>query len=108
MLLTAMSQQWHRCAEPFGLSEPDVLHYLPPRALSPTLPASWSEVQAAQAAAGDKDEKKFLKTRFNLTLDEDEVRGAARCMDHRPADFTALLVHLEGVLKAARSGAERG
>lgn len=108
MLLTAMSRQWHRCAEPFGMSEPDVLHYLPPRALSAKLPASWSEVQAAQAAAGDKDEKKFLKTRFNLTLDEDEVRGAARSMDHRPSDFTALVAHLEGVLNTTRSGAEGG
>lgn len=89
-----------RFGAPFAMSRKDILHYLPPKSLSPRMPETWEEVRERMAAQPTRlDEKKWIAATFDARLDEDTIRAAVHDMEsgHIAGEFGALLRHLGSV-----------
>lgn len=96
MTLALEARTTDRVLTPFGMAESDILHYLPPKALSSRMPDTWSEVAREWSDSGsDVGEKDFLRRRYSLKLSEGEIRTAAAAMDSIPDDFVLLLRHID-------------
>ncbi|ROP44669.1 AAA family ATPase [Pseudokineococcus lusitanus] len=79
-----------------GLTEADVLHYLPVSAFTPrgaTGIRSWADVKSAHASSGTKNNnvKQWMTGRYGASFDEAAIRRAARLVERPHDDFYALL-----------------
>ena len=89
----------------FGLTERDIVMYLPVDALVPGA-TSWGDlVDEHEAGLADgrgnwpKDFKKWLEQKNRADFSESSLAAACERMDHLPTDFTELLARCEQVIR---------
>jgi energy-coupling factor transporter ATP-binding protein EcfA2 len=80
-----------------SLSLPDIIEYLPVRAIAPNAPAdtTWSMLRTRhEKAAQGIDFKKWMSREYGADYREETIREAVRMLQALPEDFTTLLAFL--------------
>ena len=91
-LTSAIAHGQHERVAPWGLTQPDILIYLPPEAFG--LKKSWDFLLAENAKTGQSLKPWAIK-KYGADFSPEAVRAAAQSLDHIPTDFSDLLFHLQ-------------
>lgn len=91
-LTSAIAHGQHERVTPWGLTQPDILIYLPREAFG--LKKPWDVLLAENATTGQSLKPWAIK-KYGADFSPEAVRAAAQSLDHIPTDFSDLLFHLQ-------------